>query len=359
MNYYFECIYEVLQRSTPTDSTLPTLNRLKAKLVRLQGMRLQKLLLDTNETDRIDGEKPTLYNVLQMTKRKEERTIYSLRDAAGEVQTSPSGIARTMTSYLREKYDKIEVDAHSIQKLVDVLNTPSQKLYAEELVQPFGKDEIYQAFRAGGQRKAPGVDGIGRAFYLRTWDVIQADMVDIFNQMFWSGNITPQQKHGVVICLPKGQNSCTPRDYRPITLLNEDYKCLARMVTRRLKPLLTEHLTGLQYCGVPGTSILDAVATIRDTIAHAEHKRILMCVFSFDFSNAFDKVPYDYLFQILAGYGIEASFLTGIHSMYAGATSSVQINGHSQGPIPSEVQFDKGAPRLWRYMPYACIRYSS
>jgi hypothetical protein len=152
MNYYFECIYEVLQRSTPTDSTLPTLNRLKAELV-----RLQKLLLDTNETDRIDGEKPTLYNVLQMTRRKEERTIYSLRDAAGEVQTSSSGIARTMTSYLREKYDKIEVD---VQKLVEVLNTPCQKLYAEEVVQPFGKEEIYQAFRAGGQRKAPGVDGI-------------------------------------------------------------------------------------------------------------------------------------------------------------------------------------------------------
>jgi hypothetical protein len=96
-------------------------------------------------------------------------------------------------------------------------------------------------------------------------------MVDIFNQIFGQ-DTTPQQKHGVVICLPKGQNVSTPKDYRPITLLNEDYKCLARMIVRRLKPLLTEHLTGLQYCGVPGTSIVDAVATTLDTIAHAEHK---------------------------------------------------------------------------------------
>ena len=140
MNYYFECIYEVLQKSSPTESKLPTLNRLKAKLVRLQGMRLQKLLLDTNVTDEIDGGKPTLYNVLQTTRRKEERKIYSLRDTNGEVQMSPSGIARTMTSYLREKYDRIEVDARSIQELVKILNTPGQKSYAEELETAFEKE---------------------------------------------------------------------------------------------------------------------------------------------------------------------------------------------------------------------------
>jgi hypothetical protein len=66
-------------------------------------MRLQKLLLDNKEDDRIDGEQPTLYNVLQMTRRKEERTIYRLRNAPGELQTPPSGTAQTMTSYLWEK----------------------------------------------------------------------------------------------------------------------------------------------------------------------------------------------------------------------------------------------------------------
>jgi hypothetical protein len=131
-----------------------------------------------------------------------------------------------MTSYLREKYGKIEVDARIIQKLVKILITPGQNSYAEELEKPFEKDEIYQAYRAGGQRKAPGVDGIGLAFYLGTWNVIQEDMVDILNQIFWSGNITPQQKLVIVIFLPKGQNVSTPKDYRPITLLNEDYKLL-------------------------------------------------------------------------------------------------------------------------------------
>jgi len=33
-----------------------------------------------------------------------------------------------------------------------------------------------------------------------------------------------------------------PTDYRSITLLNDDYKVLARILERRLRPLLTDHL---------------------------------------------------------------------------------------------------------------------
>jgi hypothetical protein len=166
-------------------------------------------------------------------------------------------------------------------------------------------------------------------------------------------------KHSVMICLPKVENGCTPRDYCPFILLNEDYKCLARMIAHRLKPVLIEHLTELQYCGVPETSILDTVATIRDAIAHAEHNKIPMCVLSLDFANAFDGIFHDCLFHILAFYGTEDFFLTGIHSIYAGATSSVQINGHSHGPIPICRQSDMGAPWAWRYTPFVCTRYSS
>jgi hypothetical protein len=115
------------------------------------------------------------------------------------------------------------------------------------------------------------------------------------------------------------------------------------MIARRLKPGLTEHLTGIQYCGVPRTSILDAVTTIRYMIAHAGQNKLPMCVLSLDFANVFDRISHE-LFKILAAYGIEDSFLTGIHSMYAGTTSSIQINGHSHGPITIRSAVRKACP---------------
>jgi len=48
---------------------------------------------------------------------------------------------------------------------------------------------------------------------------------------------------------------------------------------RPVRPVLADHLTETQFCGVPGNT----VATVRDTIAYAESKRIPLCVLSLDF----------------------------------------------------------------------------
>ena len=92
--------------------------------------------------------------------------------------------------------------------------------------------------------------------------------------------------------------------------------------------MLADHLAETQFCGVPGNTIIDAVATVRDIIAYAESRRIPLCVLSLDFKNAFDRIAHNYLFQKLQGYGIGNAFIAGIERMYEGTTSSVQINGY-------------------------------
>ena len=94
----------------------------------------------------------------------------------------------------------------------------------------------------------------------------------------------------------------TPADRRPITLLNCDYKILTRILAWRLRPLLALHLKATQYCGVPGNTIFDAVATVRDVIAYAEHEKLPMCVLTLDFQHVFDRLSHEYLHTILRSY---------------------------------------------------------
>jgi len=48
--------------------------------------------------------------------------------------------------------------------------------------------------------------------------------------------ISAQQKHGVIVCLPKSSDPTTPADFRPITLLNTDCKIMARIIAYQLCP---------------------------------------------------------------------------------------------------------------------------
>jgi retron-type reverse transcriptase len=116
---------------------------------------------------------------------------------------------------------------------------------------------------------------------------------------------------------------------------------MARILARRLRPILERHLRNTQYCGVPGKNILDAVATVRDVIAYAETAKVPMCVLTLDFQNAFDNISHDYLFAILRSYGLSDQFVSSIRHLYA---SSVQINGHLHGPIPIRCGVRQGCP---------------
>jgi hypothetical protein len=78
-NHLYECIYDVLQRDSSPQNIRPIANRLKAKIVRLHSIRMQRFLLDTEEAYRLESEQPMLYHTLQMKRRLSQRTIHTLR----------------------------------------------------------------------------------------------------------------------------------------------------------------------------------------------------------------------------------------------------------------------------------------
>lgn len=124
--------------------------------------------------------------------------------------------------------------------------------YGALLEEPIATGEIHKALRKGARNKAPGSDSTGLEFYETNWTTLKEDLCDILNQMFMGRAVTTQQKHGVILCLQKPSYAQTPADYRPITLLNADYKLLAPIIAYCLRPVTENHLRTSQFCGVSG-----------------------------------------------------------------------------------------------------------
>jgi len=177
------------------------------------------------------------------------------------------------------------------------------------LDRPLTTDELHRAIRKGGGRKSPGRDGISNEFFKTNLEGLKEEMLQIFTQMLVEQKLTELQKRGVIVCIPKSDKAVAPVDFRPITLLNSDYKILARIVVGRVRPALVEVLHASQHCGVPGKSIFDAVATVRDAVAYAEMANAPLCVLSLDFKEAFDKISHKYLFTILQSFGFSDALL--------------------------------------------------
>jgi hypothetical protein len=98
---------------------------------------------------------------------------------------------------------------------------------------PLTREEVRHALRKGRGDTAPGRDGIGLPFFTEVWESLTGDLMELFNQMFSAGTVTTQQI-GVIICIPKTASPKYPHEYRPITLLNNDYKTLAQLMGGRM-----------------------------------------------------------------------------------------------------------------------------
>jgi hypothetical protein len=119
-NFYYECFCDILRKADTHRANILALNHIKAKIVKLHSTSLHTSLLHTTEADRLAGEQPTLFQLTEMQKRLTVRTVRIIRDDSGFIQTSPEGIALAFTTFLRSKYDNIEVDTDYVGTVAEI-----------------------------------------------------------------------------------------------------------------------------------------------------------------------------------------------------------------------------------------------
>ena len=107
--------------------------------------------------------------------------------------------------------------------------------------------EVLRALKDMSNNKSPGSDGYPCEFYKFFWQDLGHFLVRSFQQSFRSNKLSIVQRQGVITCLPKGSK---PRQFlknwRPITLLNSDYKLLSAVIAKRMKIVLPDIISETQ-----------------------------------------------------------------------------------------------------------------
>ena len=136
------------------------------------------------------------------------------------------------------------------------------------------------------------------------------------------------QRRGVISLTFKKGDRLDARNWRPITLLNVDYKLAARSIAARLLKVIHVVVADDQSCGVPGRYIGENVAFLRDAVEFATTSDSPVAILSLDQEKAFDRVDWSFMAATLSKMGFGVSFLDWVRLFYTGVQSAVKVNGY-------------------------------
>ncbi len=149
---------------------------------------------------------------------------------------------------------------------------------------------------------------------------------------------------GVVVPLFKKGDRRVCSNYRGITLLSLPGKVYARVLERRIRPIVEPRIQEEQ-CGFrPGRGTLDQLYTLSRVLEGSWEfaQPIHMCFV--DLEKAFDCVPRGILWRVLREYGVRGPLLRAVRSLYDRSRSLVRIGGSKSDLFPVHVGLHQGCP---------------
>ena len=87
--------------------------------------------------------------------------------------------------------------------------------------------------------KSPGTDGLTADFFKIFWEEIKELVYESIMSSFDKGYLSCEQKRGVLRLIQKKDKDITLiKNWRPISLLNTDYKLLTHVLANRLQKVI-------------------------------------------------------------------------------------------------------------------------
>ncbi|XP_028093923.1 uncharacterized protein LOC114294021 [Camellia sinensis] len=118
---------------------------------------------------------------------------------------------------------------------------------AANLEAVFSEDEIWAALKDCDGNKTPGPDGFNLACVQKCWPVMKSEIVRMFHEFHTNAKLSTGINSSFIVLIPKRDNSSRLGDYRPISLVSSIYKILAKVLSKRVKQVLSAMISEVQW----------------------------------------------------------------------------------------------------------------
>ena len=299
------------------------------------------------------GEKPSKYFFNLEKTNFNRKVITEIKREDSKILVEEHEILKEIESFYGKLYPSLVVDNNKafndftcdlqIAKLTDEER--------EELEGYITIEECAKVLKTFPPGKSPGDDGFTAEFYCCFFDLVSRDLVNSFNAAYKEGELLISQCRGVITLVPKEDSALSDlSNWRPINLLNLDYKIASKAIAKRIEKILPKIIHPDQTGFLKGRYIGQNIRLINDIMEHTKLHNI-PGILLLDFRKAFDTIEWSFIQNTLNFLNFGDDIKRSVSIFYTGPESAVLNNRF----FTNYFQLSRGVRQVCPLSPYLFI----
>ena len=273
-----------------------------------------------------DGEKCSKYFFSLEKQRAGAKTISVLKNSQGVLIDNPNEIMSELHSF----YQRLYKSDHDVSFCLE--NKTTNKLSFQQmhkLENNLQIEELESALFAMKNDKSPGVDGLTVEFYKFFWNDIKLVLYEMMELSYENMLLPDSVTKGLITLLPKKDKDITMvKNWRPLTMLNIDYKIISKALANRIKSVLDSIISDDQSGFMKGRQISNTIRKTMDIIDILKKQHRSGHVISLDFHKCFDMIEVTAITGSMRYFGFGEYMINMIQLLQTNFFSAVCYNGN-------------------------------
>ena len=324
-----ELLEDSIKNTVPLQDTI---NMVKCKIDSLEKEKVEGAIFRSRSQWTKDGEKMSRYFFALEKRNFTNKTMFSILLNDGTECKEQRKIREEQKFFYEELLYTSNPDIDfNIENSSGVKLTNVQR---ETLDRDFTLQELYLALKDMKADKVPGCDGLSTLFYIRFWEEIKEPLWNMYQQVLNTKLLGTSARKGIITLIPKrNKNSKILKNLRPLSILTNDYKILAKAMANRLKSVLPTIISDTQSGFMEGRNIQDNICQTMDVIAHINQSGKKAVVVSIDFQKCFDRIEHRSIYKAFEYFGFGERYIGWTSIFFNNITLMTQNGGFCSPPF--------------------------
>ena len=298
------------------------------------------------------GEKSNKFFLNLEKSRAASNTIFRIRNNENTILTTNKDILEFLRSHFEKLYkNPLFNNAHELNDENNpFLNASNISVLTDHQKMDSGmklsEEELLEALKLMKNDSSPGLDGLPIEVYKFFWSDLKDILISCYNFCFDSGSLSPSQSEALICLLHKGKGADREEvtSWRPIALLNSDYKLIAKVFALRLQKVIDEIIDSNQNAFIKGRGISSMLRELYDLIERERNRESSSILLSIDYSKAFDSISTKAILKAVKLHGFDEYFVRWIEILLANRKCCVRNAGFVSKSFFMERGVRQGCP---------------